>query len=167
MDHSMWIEVERSRKRMHEILDQKFDNFILHTACGDLAEYLDKDTYAKPLLAPARMFKGAKPTAVILPEKGKVVAATWQRVVLTILLDCDSDPVKHERLMTLRSRVAGDFRWLLSDKSKGLRAPLRINEGLYFEGKFDTEALLRNLTKKILEPVGYDYSGIAVLLRNV
>lgn len=166
MNRSMWMEVERSRKRMHEVMDQKFDDFILNTACGDLTEYLEKGVYAKPLLAPANMFKGTKPAAVILSGKRKIEAATWQRVVLTILLDCDSDPVRHEHLLALRNRIVGDFRWLLSDKPKEMRAPLKINEGLYFEGKFDTESLLLNLTKKILEPVRYDYSGIAILLRN-
>lgn len=67
--------------------------------------------------------------------------------------------------MTLRNRIAGNFRWLLTDKPKNLRTPLKINEGIYFEGKFDTQALLRNLTKKLLEPDGYDYRGIAILLR--
>lgn len=70
------------------------------------------------------------------------------------------------RLTEMRNRMAGNFRWLLSDKPKEMRAPLEISNSLYFEGNFDTEALLRNLTKKVLEPAGYDYSGIAVILRN-
>lgn len=162
---SMWMEIEQSRKQMHEKIDQKFNDFILNTACGDLTEYLEEGVCAKPLLAPAGMFKGTRPTAVILPGQGKVGTTTWQNVVLAILLDCDSDPARHQRLMILKNHVAGNFRWLLSDKPKNLRMPLKINEGLYFKGKFDTEALLRNLTKKLLEPVGYDYSGIAILLR--
>ena len=40
--------------------------------------------------------------------------------------------------------------------------PLKIDEGLYFEGKFDTEALLTMMEKKVLEPVGYDFSGIVI-----
>lgn len=39
---------------------------------------------------------------------------------------------------------------------------LKVDEGLYFEGKFDTEALLTMMTKKVLEPVGYDYSQIII-----
>lgn len=163
---SMWKEVEKSRKQMHERIDQRFNDFILNTACGDLTQYLEEGICAKPLLAPASMFKGTRPTAVILPRQGKVEAATWQNVVRAILLDCDSDPARHQRLMTLRNRIAGNFRWLLSDKPENLRTPLKINEGLYFEGKFDTEALLQSLMKKLLEPVGYDYSGIAILLRT-
>ena len=41
-------------------------------------------------------------------------------------------------------------------------APLEIDEGLYWESKFDTEALLRNLTDKLLSKVGYDYQGVMV-----
>ena len=45
-------------------------------------------------------------------------------------------------------------------------APLKITEGLYLESKFDTQALLDNLTQKILRRVGYDCSMIAVLYRS-
>ena len=45
-------------------------------------------------------------------------------------------------------------------------APLKIDEGLYWESKFDTEALLKNLTGKLLCRVGYDYQGIAVKYRD-
>ena len=34
------------------------------------------------------------------------------------------------------------------------------------ESEFDTEALLQNLTKKLLELVRYDYSGIAIPPRS-
>lgn len=40
--------------------------------------------------------------------------------------------------------------------------PLKIDEGLYFEGKFDTEALLTIMIKKVLKPIGYDYSQIII-----
>ncbi len=35
-------------------------------------------------------------------------------------------------------------------------------KGVRHESEFDTEALLQNLTKKLLELVRYDYSGIAI-----
>ena len=41
-------------------------------------------------------------------------------------------------------------------------APLKIDEELYFETKFDTEALISMMMKKVLEYVGYDYSGIVI-----
>ena len=40
--------------------------------------------------------------------------------------------------------------------------PIQIDKDLYFEAKFDTEALLTMMEKKVLEPVGYDFSGIVI-----
>ena len=38
----------------------------------------------------------------------------------------------------------------------------KVDEELYFEGKFDTEAMLNMLEKKVLEPAGVDYSSIKI-----
>ena len=65
-------------------------------------------------------------------------------------------------MLELRGRVFGNFRPLLAQAPEGMGAPLKIDEGLYWESKFDTEALLKNLTGKLLCRVGYDYQGIAV-----
>lgn len=40
--------------------------------------------------------------------------------------------------------------------------PIKIDEGLYFEGKLDTEALLTVMTKKVPEPAGYDYNQLII-----
>lgn len=40
--------------------------------------------------------------------------------------------------------------------------PLKVDEELYFEGKFDTEGMLNMLEKKVLEPAGVDYSSIKI-----
>lgn len=40
--------------------------------------------------------------------------------------------------------------------------PIKVDEELYFEGKFDTEAMLNMLEKKVLEPTGVDYSSIKI-----
>ena len=68
--------------------------------------------------------------------------------------------------MEMRGRVYGNFRRLLAEDPNGMDAPLQITEGLYLESKFDTQALLDNLTQKILRRVGYDYGRIAVLYRS-
>ena len=47
-----------------------------------------------------------------------------------------------------------------------MNVPLKIDEGLYFEGKFDTEALLTIMIKKVLKPIGYDYSQIIIQYAN-
>lgn len=43
-----------------------------------------------------------------------------------------------------------------------LDVPIKVDEELYFEGKFDTEAMLNMLEKKVLEPAGVDYSSIKI-----
>ena len=43
---------------------------------------------------------------------------------------------------------------------------MKIDAGMYWESKFDTEALLGNLTEKLLEQVGYDYQNIVIRFRT-
>ena len=87
---------------------------------------------------------------------------SWKKAVTAILQDCNSDPRRHKWMLELRGRVFGNFRPLLAKTPEGMGAPLKIDEGLYWESKFDTEAMLRNLTDKLLSKVGYDYQGVVV-----
>lgn len=57
---------------------------------------------------------------------------------------------------------AGRQRIILGKSAEEMDVPIKIDEGLYFEGKVDTEALLTMMTKKVLEPIGYDYSQIII-----
>lgn len=43
-------------------------------------------------------------------------------------------------------------------------SPIKIDDGIYMETKFDTESLLKVLTGRIFNAVGYDYSGIRLEL---
>lgn len=155
-------EVERSRVRMHEIVDERFDNFVRKAVTEDG----QKMSSSLPLGTNLAAFKGEKPAAIFLPGQGEIPVKNWKKAVATILQDCNADPQRHERLMELRNKVYGNFRTILADKPDGMSAPLEIDEGLYFESKFDTEALLRVLTTKVLDEVGYEYHGILVQLRD-
>lgn len=64
--------------------------------------------------------------------------------------------------MRLSGKVAGRQRIILGKSVEEMNVPLKIDEEIYFEGKFDTEALLTMMIKKVLEPVGYDYSQIII-----
>ena len=160
-------EVERCRAQLHQLIDDRLDAFILQVTCGDLSEYMQDETVrAVPFAsAPVRCI-GMKPVAVVLPGGSMVETSTWKKAAAAILLDCDADPERHERLMEMRGRVNGNFRRLLAEDPDGMDAPLKITEGLYLESKFDTQALLENLDQKILRRVGYDSGGIAVLYRS-
>lgn len=118
------------------------------------------------LAALPERFKGTKPVALILPGGAEVRTPAWKKAVAAILRDCDGDPGRHERMLELRGNVFGNFRPLLAETPEGMGAPLKIAEGLYWESKFDTEALLRNLTGKLLYPVGYDCQGVVIRFRD-
>lgn len=112
-------------------------------------------------ITPAAL-KGKKPIGLKFASGENVKTSTWKSVVKTIMQHCNSQPDMHERLMQLSGKVAGRQRMILGRSAEKMDAPIRIDEGLYFEGKFDTEALLTMLTKKVLEPIGYDYGQIII-----
>ena len=66
----------------------------------------------------------------------------------------------YDRLHRLCNKVSGRDRVLLSESPDGMNSPICFADGMYFESKFDTETLLHVITKRILDPIGYDYSGI-------
>ncbi len=161
-------EVERCRAEMHQRIDDAFNSFLLSLAGDELAqESQAAGSRRLPLAAPAVMFKGTKPAAVILPDRSMVPVRTWKQAVSAILTDCCADPQRREQLMDLRGKVAGNFRYLLFDRPDGMSAPLEICEGLYLESKFDTEALLQNVTGKLLERVCYDYWRVVIQCRDL
>lgn len=47
-----------------------------------------------------------------------------------------------------------------------MNVPIKVDEGLYFEGKFDTEYLLKMLTDKVFSKVRYPYEFIEVEVRE-
>ena len=160
-------EIERCRAQLHQLVDDRLDAFILRITCGDLSKYIqDKTVRAIPFVSAPTRCKGMKPVAVVLPDGSMVETSTWKKAAAAILRDCDADPRCHEQLMEMRGRVNGNFRRLLAETPNGMGAPLRITEGLYLESKFDTQALLDNLTQKILRRAGYDCGRIAVLYRS-
>ena len=47
-----------------------------------------------------------------------------------------------------------------------MRSPLKIEDNLYVETHYDTETLLKILTTRILDVIGYDYRDITITVRN-
>lgn len=160
MEENMREALETLRAQMHRLVDERIDDVVAHMENGEI-DY--EPVRVHPLDWRPAAFKGTKAVAVILPDGRDVEAKTWRAVVDTILKDCAADPVRLEHLHCLCDRVNGNFRPLLSSRKAEMKAPVEIEDGLYFESKFDTEQLLRVLVEKILRPVGYDCSS--VLLR--
>lgn len=154
-------EIESIRRECHQLIDSKFDALASRVLEEGGAE-LKEDERVLTLAAMPSAFKGKKPVSLILPGGAEVNTPSWKKAVTAILQDCNSDPRRHRWMLELRGRVFGNFRPLLAKTPEGMAAPLKIDEGLYWESKFDTEALLRNLTDKLLCKVGYDYQGIVI-----
>ena len=156
--------LEESREKMHRSIDEKFDTLIEAVRTGQ--SVASKGTMHYDLGNPTYLFKGKKPVSLTYPNGEKVIVKTWRQLALELLTDCNSDPDRHDDMMFLRNKVAGRNRWILSDSPEGMDVPLKIDEGMYFEGKFDTDYLLKMMTERIFDKVGYDYSFIEIEVRN-
>ncbi len=105
------------------------------------------------------MLKGKKPVSVTFASGETIETSTWKKAVQTILKHCNGQPSMHERLMQLRGKVFGRQRTILGKDPAGMDVPIQIDKDLYFEAKFDTEALLTMMEKKVLEPVAMTFPG--------
>ena len=71
-----------------------------------------------------------------------------------------------ERLCGMLGKVFGRDRLLLSDRGDCMDVPLEFYPGMFFEAKFDTESLLKVITTRIFRPIGYDYYGIYLKVKD-
>ena len=169
-------EIQDTRAQIIEGVNTVFDQLLEKLASTGISEISSIEDGAQtqngdyesiyPLSANPGIFKGKKPTGVLFGENGRVDVGTWKMVLQEILQRCNTDPEKHVALMNLRGKVSGRERILLAKDSENMRSPLKLSENLYVETHYDTETLLRIMTTRILDAVGYDYSGISVAIRN-
>ena len=118
-----------------------------------------------PLNAGTGIYKGKRPTGIIFANGKRIDTPTWKKVMEEILKDCCKFPEKYRSLMDLRGKVQGRNRVLIGSETGKMRSPVQIDEALYVETHYDTETLLRILTTRILDEVGYDYSKIKIAVR--
>ena len=150
--------IEELRTQLHETVDRRIDALLSGQAPQTESRSLPLDIHPS-------VFKGKRPLSVSFPDGRTVETATWKKAVSAILADCNNDYVMHERLRSIAGKVFGRDRVLLGDKD-GMDSPVKIDEGLYMETKFDTESLLYVLRERILKPVGYDCNGIRIQCRD-
>lgn len=155
--------IEQARKEMLQEVNQRCDELIQQYQNGE------QGTQPKTMIRECRLgwvsptaLKGKRPLSITFTSGETVVTPTWKKAVQAILKHCNEQPDMHERLMELRGKVFGRQRTILGRSPEGMDVPLQIDEGLYFESKFDTEALITMMEKKVLRPVGYDFSGIII-----
>lgn len=154
--------IEKTRAGLHQIVDERCDALIHGMENGGSSQRRKAfSLYSNPVV-----FKGEKPESMTMPDGTVIETKNWRTVAAAILKDCNADAERHNRMMQLCGIAFGRFRSILSHEPLTMNVPLEIDEDLYFEGKFDTEYLIRVMKEKVLDPVGYDYSGITITLRD-
>lgn len=156
--------IEESREQLHRMIDERYDELLLALKSGQSISNLTSPAKLSLTTAPA-IFKGRKPASVVLPDGQEQITPTWKSVVSAILKDCNADEERHRLMMELCGCTAGRFRTILTHDPFELNVPLKIDSDIYFEGKFDTEYLLKMMKERVLDYVGYDYRNITVTLK--
>ena len=155
--------IEELREEMLQLVNTKCDALLQMYRSGEVHTSV-KDTIRESSLitvSPAEL-KGKKPLAVQFAPGEWIETPTWRKVAQRILQACNEQPDIHERFMEMCGKVAGRWRTILGSSPEEMDVPIKVDEELYFEGKFDTEAMLNVLEKKVLEPAGVDYSSIKI-----
>ncbi len=158
--------LEQERQRLHRTLDIQYDKFIREVLTDGHPELIPEGECLWSLEDSPGCFKGKKVTGIWLKNGQILPVRSWKETAVELLRECNTDPVMHERLLALRNILGGRFRCLLSSDADIMSTPLQIDEGLYLEGKLDTEFLLKTVTKEIMDRIGYDYSRIGILIKD-
>lgn len=154
--------VERLRVQMHNDVDSKCDNLIKRIIKG---ESLDDDIVVQrilPLNSMSAFFKGTKVTAVRFADGSEISVGKWKDAVKVIMQNCNSNEEMHAALTRICGTVFGKTRTLFDKSPDEMIAPIKIDENMYLETKFDVEALLNVLKNRIFDLIGFDYSGISI-----
>lgn len=166
---NMIQEIEGARKRILQEVNTEFDILLDHISqFGNVSSQKEQTLPYEvkyPLTAGASLFKGHKPTSVIINDI-RYDVRTWKHVVKEILTQCIATEKYKEALFDNAGKISGRKRYLLACSDEDMRSPLNICDNLYMETHYDTETLLNVLMNRILSPIGYDYSNIYVTIRN-
>lgn len=162
MNENIAALIEESRRNMHEIIDKYYDDFLLRLHGMEVDA---SNQNVVPIAVDPTRFKREKPSALLFPDGRSVEVRTWRSLAAAILQDCGSIPECRKRLEEHGYLLRGQQRPMLRGDPSALNAPIKVADGLYFEGKHDTEFLLRRIVQ-VLDLAGYNYSGIAVQLQE-
>ncbi|HRU98615.1 MAG TPA: hypothetical protein P5092_14425 [Ruminococcus sp.] len=154
-------DAEASRKRMHALIDHDYDELINRFRSEEGIDAAE--TAPVYFSTDASVFKTTKPKEVIFSDGHVTCVNTWRNAVKALLADCNKQ--KHDELLLLCNEVYGNQRKLLSSTRYDMDAPIMVDDGIFFEGHFATDTLIRVLKEKIFDAVGYDYSEIRIRLR--
>lgn len=162
-DKNVYELAEKIRLELHEIVDREIETFLQRIEHGSQKTPLEKEL---PLTAMPTFFKGKKPVSILYPDGTETIVCNWKNVAFHLLKNCAEDETMRRRLEDIRGKVFGRNRKLFADSGEGMDAPLEFYPQMFLESKFDTETLLRVVTKRIFDSIGYDYSGIRLKFIN-
>jgi hypothetical protein len=157
-------ELEKTRELLHGRVNARIDALIGRVKSGEPLDNEGDGAVIEtkyPLSMPPSLFKGTKPVAVHFGDE-KTAVKNWRSAYALILRRCAETPENRDALMGLRNKISGRTRVVLSDKPDGMDYPIEVADGIFVEGYFDTEWLIRTLTVEILDVACYDYSGISI-----
>ncbi len=159
--------IEKFRQQMHEDIDIKCDSIIERIKNGESLKVSDNcNERIMPLNSMSAFFKGKKITAIVFSDGRERSVSKWKEAVQIILQDCNSNEIMHNALIDICGKVYGKSRILFADTPADMIAPIQIDNDMYLETKFDVESLLNVLKNRILDFVGYDYSGISIKFKE-
>lgn len=104
--------------------------------------------------------RGTKPTLVRYGDD-TIPVTSWKRAFAAVLDICNRQEHYHEALLAIRNETLGRSRKVIADSPQGMLSPLKVDDNLYVETNFSTEALLKLLRDRILNRIDFDSRSIA------
>lgn len=103
--------------------------------------------------------RGTKPAFVKYGDE-VIPVTSWKRAFAAVLDICNRQEHYHEALLAIRNETLGRSRKVIADSPQGMLSPLKVDDNLYIETNFSTEALLKLLRDRILNRIDFDSRNI-------
>ncbi len=117
------------------------------------------ETMSIALYGDINILRGTKPTLVRYGDE-VIPVTSWKRAFAAVLDICNRQEHYHEELLAIRNETLGRSRKVIADSPQGMLSPLKVDDNLYIETNFSTEALLRLLRDRILNRIDFDRRDI-------
>lgn len=117
------------------------------------------ETMSIALYGDVSTLRGTKPTLVRYGDDA-VPVTSWKQAFAAVLDICNRQEHYHEALLAIRNETLGRSRKVIADSPQGMLSPLKVDDSLYIETNFSTEALLKLLRDRILNRIDFDSRSI-------
>lgn len=117
------------------------------------------ETMSIALYGDVSTLRGTKPTLVRYGDDA-VPVTSWKQAFAAVLDICNRQEHYHEALLAIRNETLGRSRKVIADSPQGMLSPLKVDDNLYVETNFSTEALLKLLRDRILNRIDFDSRSI-------